>query len=262
VILKSSDKVRITARRKLVHSILLNPYIITGISGHFLLTRKEDHVEFEAIFLPKEWSRRMLPNVDTTHYLGVLTGPSLEGNGTTYSFSTLDGKVTETMHFDVLQDPAGASVNIVVSCEVKTGITDKLFGLDLKATPEHIISQHLKPSLQDVLSSFSGEEKRFPTSSSKTLKVKAEEALEVISREAKGIEVGVIEVNFPEVVFIAQVVRGEIGDVVAKGGGEILTGPEALRRLSSSSGEGKMMIREVQVKEILESMTGEILSLK
>jgi len=269
----------INAPIQFVRRFVMDPLIISGISGHISIRGFKDKAkneylfgdrirelsapanEFKALFI-------LLKRGSNFKYAdGVFKGPEVTMDGIKYSGYSDDGK----FEFEISIIPKSLGENLTrvyfgTNVKYNDSFMDRLLGRSAVDFAKHIVEDHFItytkqyfPSFSDLLSSMGQRDMSSPSSVSLSpISEFTGDAAGVLAKMNEAItqlNLGVIKVSFDKLNCSIVVENKAMKKAVCKGENGIKTGFEALSMIMSAKGQGKMEVYALNIEDIVESLS-------
>ena len=260
-----SHEVTIQAPKDRLLSLMMDPFLVSGIFGHVNILRVYDqkqgkYVGFSSL---SSFSNRFLvvyifgtPDTKMNLFEGEMEGPIFEANGIVYRGWTKDQKFTWEIRFEAKAvKPTETLVRIFVTADYKVSGLDKLLGRTPFALAQHIVEEHIIPYVKYYLKTESGIglEGITPT---KLLDEQGlfSQILPKITKASGDVEYGVAIIKGENVSGKMWIKNGKIAGIEVKHMGQTFQGQDAMLELVSLLTPVSVTLYAVYLDEALMSM--------
>jgi hypothetical protein len=260
-----SHEVTIQAPKERLVSLMMDPFLISGIFGHVNILRVYDqkqgkYVGFSSL---SSFSNRFLvvyifgtPDTKMNLFEGEMEGPIFEAGSVVYRGWTKDQKFTWEIRFEAKAvKPTETLVRIFVTADYKVSGLDKLLGRTPFALAQHIVEEHIIPYVKYYLKTESGIglEGITPT---KLLDEQGlfSQILPKITKVSGDVEYGVAVIKGENVSGKMWIKNGKIAGIEVKHMGQTLQGQDAMLELVSLLTPVRVTLYAVYLDEALMSM--------
>ncbi len=216
---KYSEMIKVDLPRRLLVSILNNPFLFMATTGHFTVLRKLDNGNYMAalVYDGKEGKSK------EEAYYGQIFPPSMIGSSVVYKGESFDKKIKINATVELSMTSKDNIINMSMEIEAE----DKgLFGWGkskFPVTAEHVIKNHVIPSMK----SFSCIVREM----NESLTVDPMDVAKYVLLKAKQIGNGLVVVHNQDVYAVFRVENSDIKESAGKFGNLLIKGNDVLIKL-------------------------------
>ncbi|ARM76064.1 hypothetical protein [Acidianus manzaensis] len=251
-----TDEITLRINKSELISILAEPYLLAGITGHLALLKVYD--QETNTFVPPLQAKKPLNEYlaslvfqdekgNVKSFIGKWKGPDIFPNSITYEGNSNDEKVTLKIMFNLSTLPNGIRVGVHSEFNIKLGLFDKLFKSSYGDFASHIVKCHIIPYLESIKTTK--QDIKLVKLDSKEVDI--DEAIKVL-RDVPKIT-GILSIKGNDFTFKSYINNGQLTDMLLIEGEKSYANSEALGKLITKKGSIKMEIYELPITDLLKA---------
>ncbi|BFI76801.1 hypothetical protein [Sulfurisphaera ohwakuensis] len=273
-----NTEVIINAPIYFVKKMLMDPLVISGISGHIAILKFKDKQkneylmgdkirelsaptdEFIALYILLRTSK------DFKYAEGFFKGPEITVESIKYYGKTDDGKLEFTIEF-MPKNLGSTQTRLYIATTVKynDSLLDKIMGRSAVDFSKHIVEDHFATYARIYFPALYGDIIKSLTSTEKTSQGlmiapsfeftgDASSILSKINEIISQLDLGLIKVNFDKLNCSIVVQNKEMKKAVCRSDGNVKMGFEALSMIISAKGQGKIEVYAIKIEDIIDTL--------